>query len=98
VTPFDFAAERLEAATSFSRLEARGTLRLALREAGLDHTAGSGELVVVLRRVLPRELGARGVASGDSVCEGIARAVSQQPFDAPRAETAVEVFRRLGGG
>jgi hypothetical protein len=33
---FDFVAEQLEHHTSLDRLEARGTLRLALKEAGLD--------------------------------------------------------------
>ncbi len=32
---FDIVAERLEHHTEFSRLEARGTLRIALKEAGL---------------------------------------------------------------
>ncbi len=40
-TLFDVAAERLEAGAEMERLAARGTLRLALKEAGLDAPAGN---------------------------------------------------------
>ena len=38
---FDFAAERLEARTELDKLEARGTLRIALKKAGFQ-AAGIG--------------------------------------------------------
>jgi hypothetical protein len=99
MTPFDFVAERLEAGTPLSRLEARGTLRIALREAGLPASAGADELAVVLRRLLPGELAARGIDSGEGLCEDIARAVAQQAFDvAEHGDNPEDVFRRLGGG
>jgi len=98
MTPFDFAAERLEGETELSRLAARGTLRIALRVAGLDHTATARELAVVVRKVLPGELAKRCVASDAGLCEQIAQAISQQAFDArARIEPAVDVFRRLAG-
>src|SRR5262249_61010259 len=98
VTPFDFAAERLEAATKFSRLEARGILRLTLREAGLDHSAGPRELAVVLRKLVPGELASRGVQSPGTVCEEIARDIGDQPFAPTRGDATAEIFQRLGGG
>jgi hypothetical protein len=99
LTPFDFAADRLEAATSLSRLEARGTLRIALRSAGLPASAGAQELAVVLRRVLPGELESRGIQAPEGVCEEIARAVAQQRFERAGSEgSPEEIFRRLGGG
>ena len=36
LTAFEQACESLEQLTELSRLEARGTLRIALKEAGLD--------------------------------------------------------------
>jgi hypothetical protein len=36
---FDVAAEKLEPATDLNQLEARGTLRLALKSAGLRRAA-----------------------------------------------------------
>ena len=33
---FDLAAQKLEQHTGFSQLEARGTLRIAVKSAGLD--------------------------------------------------------------
>jgi hypothetical protein len=98
VTPFDFAAERLEASTPFSRLEARGTLRIALRDAGLDASAGPEELAIVLRKVLPDELVKHGIEAGDGICENIARHLAQQAFDAAEgADSPEAVFQRIGG-
>jgi hypothetical protein len=98
VTPFDFVAGRLEACSSLSRLEARGTVRIALRNAGLDASAGPRELAVVLRKVLPGELGARGIEAGAALCEDIARALAQQAFEAKTHEEGPEeIFRRLAG-
>jgi hypothetical protein len=97
VTPFDFAAERLQAATAFSRLEVRGILRLTLRAAGLDHSAGPRELAVVLRKLVPGELAPRGVESPGAVCEDIARDIDDHPFDPTRGDATAEIFQRLGG-
>ena len=56
-TLFDFAADRLEHHTSLDRLEARGTLRLALKAAGLEPKNLTGtQLQVVFEQVIPREL------------------------------------------
>lgn len=98
MTPFDFVAARLEAGSPLARLEARGTLRIALRAAGLEADASARELAVVLRRTLPTELAARGVAAPEALCEELAGAVSSQPFEADGArERPEDVFRRLGG-
>ena len=51
---FDVAAESLEAHSVLDRLEARGTLRLALKAGGLDaESLTVKQLDVVLERVLP---------------------------------------------
>jgi len=61
---FTTACEALESASSLDRLEARGTVRLALKEAGLDAgTVSPSQLRVVVEKVLPNELESRGVDS-----------------------------------
>ena len=76
-TLFDFAAERLEHHTGFSRIESRGTLRLALKSAGLEPKSLSlDELCVVFEKLMPGELETRGVSDADAHSraeEGLAR-------------------------
>ncbi|MDH3519703.1 MAG: hypothetical protein OEM49_04530 [Myxococcales bacterium] len=97
-TLFDLAAEKLEAHSDLDKLEARGTLRLALKGAGLDaHTLSVPQLEVVMEKIMPGELERRGVWKPQQVCSRVmtdvkARAAtSAAPGDDPEA-----VFRRLG--
>ena len=99
-TLFDLAAERLEQHSSFSRLEARGTVRLALKEAGLDpERLTAGELSVVFDKVMVEELEARGVRDAAQACRRVMADVStsQNAEDARSASHPDEVFRRLAG-
>lgn len=100
-TVFEFVAEKLEQATDLDRLEARGTIRLALKQAGLDaKTLSKEQMVVVLEKVLPDELNARGVAQTASICEGLVRDVKGLTGGSSGAdESSPEaVFKRIGGG
>ena len=97
---FDLAAERLEHHTSLDRLEARGTLRLAFKEAGLEPKHVTTEqLRVLFERVLPGELETRGVGDAASVCSAVMNDVARSPVarDEPGSASADEIFRRLGG-
>ena len=97
---FDFAAERLEQHTSLDRLAARGTLRLALKAAGLSPTGLRVEqLRVVLEKVLPDELEKCGVDGARGVCSGISAALANVSVadQTPESADADEIFRRLGG-
>ncbi len=94
---FDWLCEHLELATDLDRLEARGTVRIALKGAGLD--AGSvtpEQMRVVIERILASELVARGIEDADQKCtqlaSGISAVVGSGSSDSPD-----EVFRRLGG-
>lgn len=88
----------LEELTEFSRLEARGTVRIALKQAGLESASVRvSELVVVVRAVLPGELVSRGISKPDSVCGQLCDGLSRIS-DAPSRETPESVFSRLGGG
>jgi hypothetical protein len=95
---FEFACSELERTTSFERLEARGTVRLALKEAGLEaHSVTPGQMAAVMAKVLPKELADRGIEGGESICASIASALSDLP-DEGLGDTPEAVFQRLGGG
>jgi hypothetical protein len=97
---FDHVAGALEAATNLDRLEARGTLRLALKEAGLDaRGVRAEEMKVVVGSVLPGELSTRGIEGADALCQQIASSLDGRAFtsDAAGAASPEDVFRRLGG-
>ena len=93
---FDRVCADLEAASVFTTLEARGTVRLALKQAGFDPKAVTGaQLAVVVRRVLPRELELRGIEDAEALCERLAGSVESLPPE--DGDTPEEVFARLGG-
>ena len=96
---FDLAAERLEHHTSLDRLEARGTLRLAFKVAGLEPKGVTSEqLRVLFERVLPGELETRGVSDAALVCSAVISDVSCSPVagDDSGSANVDDVFRRLG--
>jgi hypothetical protein len=97
---FEWLCEAIEESTSLARLEARGTVRIALKEAGVEaRTATPAELEVVVAKILPRELRQRGVSDEAAVCERLIaglralRTSGQQPAQ----DTPDAIFRRLGG-
>ena len=96
---FERTCSELEHATSFDGLSARGTVRLALKEAGLDaREVTSAQMLVVLQRVLPGELKLRGVKDAEDVCAAIAsRLTALAPSSPAAGSSAEDVFRRLGG-
>jgi hypothetical protein len=97
-TLFDLAAERLDHHTGFSRIEARGTLRLALKSAGLEPKSLSlDELRVVFEKLMPGELETRGVRDAAAICSAVINDVAESPADAEadRSENPDDVFRRL---
>ncbi len=95
---FDFVCTKLETLTDLDRLAARGTVRLALKQAGLEaRTVTSEQMRVVLERVLPPELATRGIEDGGPTCTEIAAGLGS--LDASgEPETPDAVFKRLGGG
>ena len=70
---FEKACQALERATHLSQAEARGTLRIALKEAGYE--AGSvnrPQLLAVVFYSLPQELVALGLSDSQKICDDIA--------------------------
>ena len=94
---FDFVCAQIEARTSLDRLASRGTVRIALKQAGLDsRTVTPEQIAVVAEKVLAGELGSRGIANGAALCREIA-AKARQLARPGGDETPDAVFRRLGG-
>jgi hypothetical protein len=97
---FDIAAASLERSADMDRLAARGTLRIAVKEAGLDaQKLTLPQLRVIFEKLMPKELEARGVSDAAAVCtatmDEIAR--SANTIDAGSSASADDIFKRLGG-
>ncbi len=96
---FDWVCDQIEQNTSLTRIEARGTLRLALKAAGLAaQSLSSDQTKVVLTKVMPSELDARGVEEATQICEQICSDLAGVEFAQPQvADEPEAVFARLGG-
>lgn len=93
---FEWVCTQVEAATRWSRNEARGTVRLALKETGLDpRTVRQIEMTVVLQTTLPSALAVRRVANGKSLCTRLEANLSTIHFP-ETVDTPEEIFARLG--
>jgi hypothetical protein len=99
---FDWTCTRLEEETSLDRLEARGTVRLALKSAGLEaRVVTPDQMRVVLEKVMASELSARGIADAEALCSGLASDLTSEGASMASegaSETPDAVFSRLGGG
>ena len=94
---FNFVCEQLEAGTSLDRLEARGTVRLALKQAGLEaRSITPDQMAVVVARILPEELSTRGIENSAGLCASIGADLQTLEAD-DVGETPDAVFQRLGG-
>ena len=94
---FEVASDEIERATNLSRLEARGTLRLALEESGLDATSvPPSQMRVVVEKVLPGSLTARGIGKPADVCRAISEKLSRLA-ESPLGDRPEAVLARLGG-
>jgi hypothetical protein len=96
---FDWACDALERESSLNRLEARGTVRLALRQAGLESKSVTPEqIAIVFDKLLPQELVARSIGDAERICTRIASAARElDPGDGSDTDSPEAVFSRLGG-
>ena len=93
---FDAACEALEQASPLNRLEARGTMRIALKGAGLDpRSVARDQMLVVIDRMLPDHLESRGVCA--SVGAELRARVQALAAEAGGDTSPEAVFERLGG-
>ncbi len=94
---FTQAAHWLRAATKLTEPQARGALRLALKQGGLSaDSVTPPELAVVFRRLMPDTLVAQGLAAtqAKTIAEQIAVSLEQMPTS-HRSEAAMFMFERL---
>jgi len=97
-TAFERAADELEARTNLDRLEARGTLRLALKSIGLDGRSATKEQVTaVVEKMLPGELTTRGIENSGGICSEVVAALAGIQ-DSGIGGSALDVFERMGRG
>jgi hypothetical protein len=95
---FNAVCDALVGATSFDRLEARGTIRLALKASGLDTaTVTNTQMRVVIDRVLPDELTARGIVDVQAVSRRLDAVVTSTASEAIASDSPEAIFQRLGG-
>jgi hypothetical protein len=96
---FSFVADHLELRTPLDRLESRGTLRLVLKQAGLEAKRVSREqFCVILESLVPRELEIRGVTEAQAVCAALTEKIQAEPADRWEAARDVDgIFERLAG-
>ena len=95
---FEFVAAGLKKHSELEDLEARGTIRLALKSSGLTAREVTKEqMVVVIDQVLPRELQLRGVENPEGVCRELSQAVKgfECEEDDASSVSPEDVFRRL---
>lgn len=93
---FERVAARLESESGLDRLAARGTLRIALREAALDAaTVDAAQLRGVVAKVLPGELGRRGLADPTALCAALEQELGAATGPAAGADSPEAIFERL---
>jgi hypothetical protein len=96
---FSFVADQLEECTPLDRLESRGTLRIVLKDSGLDpKTVTRKQFCVILESVAPGELESRGVAEARAICAALIEKTQNEPADRWEASHDVDkIFDRLAG-
>jgi hypothetical protein len=94
---FDFVCAQLEQRTSLNRLEARGTVRLALKAAGLDAARVTpAQMRAVVERVLPGELRNRAIQDPERHCTALAALLASSKLaEAGAGESPEAIFARL---
>ena len=96
---FEFVCKALEASTDLDRLQARGTVRIALRAAGLEPEKVTAEqMSAVLDKLMPKELAALGVADPEAACATVASSLNNESWAAPQVDSPESIFERIGGG
>jgi len=100
---FDWVSAALERATSFDSLQARGTMRLALRKAGLDAASVDVQgMCATLQHLMPKELSMRKITDGEAICARLVMDLKAANLRGPAQaeQTPEDVFRRMfsGGG
>lgn len=92
---FSWAAEQLEVLSKMTRLQARGTLRRLLKDAGLDgETLTRTEWQQVARKMLANALRKQGITAVDDLVKNLSNI--PEKIGMTNSDSALEIFRRLG--
>jgi hypothetical protein len=92
---FEWACATLESASQMTRLQSRGTLRLILKQAGLEPgTFNRRQLAVIAARMMPGELHKRGIAEVERICAALADC--PESIAETHAHSPDDIFDRLG--
>ena len=89
----------MEALSPMTAAQSRGTIRIALKKAGLDPASfDASQLKVVLEKVMPNELRVRGIRNAESVCRDLIQALDTS-FDpsTPTDDPTDSVIHRIFG-
>ena len=94
---FTIVADRLCELSDLDRIEARGTIRLGFKKAGVDvKSFGLDDLEAVFTKIMPAELVARGCTDSEAICDAILKSLEDAvPESVIRSSD--EIMRRLGG-
>jgi hypothetical protein len=93
---FELLCEQVESAARLSRLESRGTVRLMLKEVGLDPKhLGKGAAMVTVDRFLEKALRVRRVANPDQVKDLILQALRESKLADSDGEDPEAIFGRI---
>jgi hypothetical protein len=99
VAVFEYVCAEIERCTPLEGPVVRGTVRLALKEAGLNpESVDAGGMEVVVDKILPQELAAHRIEGIDELCARLAQTLATRQFAQPadRAGAAASVLDRLG--
>ena len=96
---FGVVCDHLERSTSLDRPAARGTVRLALKEAGLDPESVTPEqMAVVTEKVLPAELQSLRISDVEGHCQSLRAHLKRLGPGGSEGSAGPEaVFERLAG-
>lgn len=84
---FEVVCEALESLTKMTRSEARGTVRITLKQIGLDPThVTRSEIAATLMTALPGVLEACRIEDAQQVCAEIARSLLASSSASPSPE------------
>lgn len=97
---FELVCEHVQNDGGLSRLEARGTVRLLLKEVGLDsQQLGKGAALLAVDHGLAQALRVRRVADPERVQARVLRALKETRLEDPDGDDPEAIFQRipLGG-
>ena len=93
---FELVCEHVQKDAGVSRLEARGTVRLLLKEVGLDpQLLSKAAALLAVDRGLVRALRVRRVAEPELVKARVVQALQQSALEDPAGDDPEAIFARI---